>query len=73
VVMDAQRAFVDAAGSLARAYGFDDLRPSVDALARLQRYLTSCDADTHVVSCGRNIDSGSSRTALRHAGGSDSL
>lgn len=39
VVIDAQRAFVDPEGSLARAYGFDELRPSIEALARLRMEL----------------------------------
>ena len=48
VVIDAQRAFVDPAGSLARAYGLDEVQPGVNALARLLAYLeqegTSTDA-----------------------------
>ena len=36
VVIDAQRAFVDSQGSLARAYGLDEIRPSIEALARLR-------------------------------------
>jgi nicotinamidase-related amidase len=35
VVIDAQRAFVDAAGSLVRAFGVDDVQPCTRALARL--------------------------------------
>lgn len=49
VVIDAQRAFVDPAGSLARAYGVDELQPSVDALARLRTHLGQCAAGTHPV------------------------
>jgi nicotinamidase-related amidase len=37
VVIDAQRAFVDPEGSLARAYGIGEVRPAMDALARLLR------------------------------------
>ena len=33
-VIDPQRAFVDPAGSLALAYGLDDVRPSIEALER---------------------------------------
>ena len=36
VVIDAQRAFVDPEGSLARAYGLDEVRPGIEALARLR-------------------------------------
>src|SRR6187402_1352728 len=49
VVIDAQRAFVDPAGSLARAYGFDEVRPSIEALARLRVHLVRCDARTRCV------------------------
>ena len=35
VVIDAQRAFVDPAGSLARAFGIDEIRPGAAALSRL--------------------------------------
>ena len=35
IVMDPQRAFVDAAGSLARAYGISEVRPGIEALGRL--------------------------------------
>jgi nicotinamidase-related amidase len=44
VVIDAQRAFVDPAGSLARTYGIDELRPGVEVLARLRTYLGQCGA-----------------------------
>jgi nicotinamidase-related amidase len=46
VVIDPQRAFVDPAGSLARAYGIEELQPSVEALARLLTHLRQCGADT---------------------------
>ena len=49
VVIDAQRAFVDPAGSLARAYGIDEVRPSIDALARLRAFLERSAARTHCV------------------------
>jgi nicotinamidase-related amidase len=49
VVIDAQRAFVDPAGSLARAYGIDEVRPSMEALARLRAYLERCAARTQCV------------------------
>ena len=49
VVIDAQRAFVDPAGSLARAYGIDEVQPSVDALARLRTHLGQCGAGTRLV------------------------
>jgi nicotinamidase-related amidase len=39
VVVDAQRAFVDPAGSLAQTFGAADVRPSVEALSRLRMYL----------------------------------
>jgi nicotinamidase-related amidase len=39
VVIDAQRAFVDRRGSLAQAFGPDEIQPGVDALGRLQRFL----------------------------------
>lgn len=46
VVIDAQRAFVDPAGSLARAYGIDEVQPGVEALARLRTHLGRCEAGT---------------------------
>jgi nicotinamidase-related amidase len=49
VVIDAQRAFVDPAGSLARAYGIDEVRPSIEALARLRAYMERCAARTQWV------------------------
>ena len=49
VVIDAQRAFVDPAGSLARAYGIDEVRPSIEALARLRTYLERSAARVHCV------------------------
>ena len=39
VVIDAQRAFVDRNGSVARAYGLDDVEPGVAALGRLRRFI----------------------------------
>ena len=39
VVIDAQRAFVDPEGSVARAYGIDDVQPGVAALGRLRRFI----------------------------------
>lgn len=39
VVIDAQRAFVDPEGSVARTYGLDDVRPGVEALDRLRRFI----------------------------------
>jgi nicotinamidase-related amidase len=39
VVIDPQRAFVDAAGSLARAYGIDEVRPGLEALSRIRQRL----------------------------------
>ena len=49
VVIDAQRAFVDPAGSLARAYGIDEVRPSIEALARLRACLGRSVPGTHCV------------------------
>jgi nicotinamidase-related amidase len=42
VVIDAQKAFVHPLGSLARAYGYDEIRPGVKALAELHRFLAGC-------------------------------
>src|SRR5262245_31041054 len=39
VVIDAQRAFVDPAGSLARAFGLDEVRPGASARPRLLEFL----------------------------------
>lgn len=39
VVIDPQRAFVDPEGSVARAYGIDEVRPGVEALDRLRRFI----------------------------------
>ena len=50
VVIDPQRAFVDPAGSLALAYGLDEVRPSIEALERLQSYLRALAADPASVS-----------------------
>jgi nicotinamidase-related amidase len=49
VVIDAQRAFVDPAGSLARAFGFDEVRPAVTALSRLRAFLTERSSDARIV------------------------
>ena len=40
VVIDAQRAFVDPEGSVARTFGIDDVQPGVAALGRLCRFIT---------------------------------
>jgi len=39
VVIDAQRAFVDPEGSVARTFGIDDVQPGVDALGRLRQFI----------------------------------
>ena len=39
VVIDAQRAFVDPEGSVARTYGIDDVQPGVEALGRLCQFI----------------------------------
>ena len=39
VVIDAQRAFVDPEGSVARTYGIDDVQPGMAALGRLCRFI----------------------------------
>ena len=39
VVIDAQRAFVDPEGSVARTFGIEDVRPGMAALDRLCRYI----------------------------------
>jgi len=39
VVIDAQRAFVDPEGSVARTFGIDDVQPGVKALGRLCRFI----------------------------------
>ena len=39
VVIDAQRAFVDPEGSVARTFGIDDVQPGVAALVRLCRFI----------------------------------
>jgi nicotinamidase-related amidase len=49
VVIDGQRAFVDPAGTLARAYGIDEIQPGIDALARLRTHLDQCGAATCAV------------------------
>ena len=49
IVIDAQRAFVDPAGTLALAYGLDEVQPCVTALERLRTYLRHCSADTRVL------------------------
>lgn len=45
VVVDAQRAFVDPAGSLARTLGLAEVQPSVDALDRLCLHLAARGAE----------------------------
>lgn len=40
VVIDAQRAFVDPEGSVARTYGIDDVQPGVAALGRLRQFIS---------------------------------
>jgi nicotinamidase-related amidase len=42
IVIDAQKAFAHPDGSLARAYGEDEIRPGVEALAELHRFLAEC-------------------------------
>jgi nicotinamidase-related amidase len=49
IVIDAQRAFVDPAGSLARACGLDEVRPGADTLSRLQAFLTMRSGDARIV------------------------
>lgn len=49
VVIDAQRAFVDPAGSLARTFGIDDIQPSTTALRRLCAFLTDRWSEAHIV------------------------
>ena len=49
IVIDAQRAFVDPAGSLARTYGIDEVQPCVTALERLRTHLRQCAADTRLL------------------------
>ncbi len=39
IVIDAQKAFTHPSGSLSRAYGYDEIRPGVEALAELHRFL----------------------------------
>ena len=48
VVIDAQRAFVDPWGSLARAFGVDEIQPGVEALRRLRSGLANRASDSHV-------------------------
>jgi nicotinamidase-related amidase len=48
VVIDAQRAFVDPHGSLAQAFGLEELQPGVDALARLRQFLEKRAPDVRV-------------------------
>jgi nicotinamidase-related amidase len=46
VVVDAQRAFVDPAGSLTRTFGVAETQPGIEALRRLCLYLTTrCDGE----------------------------
>lgn len=49
IVIDPQRAFVDAAGSLALAYGIGELRPGIEALGRLRLALAQWDGARPVV------------------------
>jgi nicotinamidase-related amidase len=49
VVIDAQRAFVDPAGSLPRAYGLDEVQPGVKALVRLLAYIAQAGTSTDAV------------------------
>ena len=42
IVIDAQKAFAHPNGSLARAYGYDEIQPGVEALAELRRFLAEC-------------------------------
>jgi nicotinamidase-related amidase len=49
VVIDAQRAFVDPAGSLTRAFGVPEVQPGVDAFHRLSRHLGTRDADASAI------------------------
>jgi nicotinamidase-related amidase len=42
IVIDAQKAFAHPHGSLAHAYGYDEIRPGVEALAELHRFLAGC-------------------------------
>jgi nicotinamidase-related amidase len=48
IVIDAQKAFAHPDGSLARAYGADEIRPGVEALAELHRFLAACPATVDV-------------------------
>jgi len=41
IVIDAQKAFAHPHGSLARAYGYEEIRPGVEALAELHRFLAA--------------------------------
>ena len=49
VVIDAQRAFVDPAGSLARAVGIDEIQPSIRAFERLKARLSDRGSETSTV------------------------
>ena len=49
VVIDAQRAFVDPAGSLARTFGPAELQPGVAALGRLRGFLAGRDATAQTI------------------------
>jgi nicotinamidase-related amidase len=49
VVIDAQRAFVDPAGSLARAFGLKEVQPAAAALSRLLEFLTKRSAHARTV------------------------
>lgn len=49
IVIDAQKGFADPRGSLARAYGYDEILPGVEALAELHRFLAGCPPRLEVV------------------------
>jgi nicotinamidase-related amidase len=49
VVIDAQRAFVDPAGSLTRAFGAAEVQPGVEAFSRLCRHLGVRGADERTI------------------------
>ena len=63
VVIDAQRAFVDPAGSLARAVGIDEIQPSIRAFERLKARLSDRGSETALCSYGLSIAQGNSLTA----------
>ena len=49
VVIDAQRAFVDPAGSLMRAFGVAEVQPGIDAFRRLCRHLGARDVEESTI------------------------